>query len=174
VAWFCSAVDTDESSIEALVLHAASGLPFYPEEAANVFQVRRILEVQAVKLACENRTSEDIDNLRNILRVTKNLLDRNKSIQKEDEDFHMAIVAATKNGILVRIVKSFYELSKERRKVYFSDHERSKRAYEDHTGILEAIEARRASDAGKRMTQHLSQALATWQVLLSETIPPRV
>jgi DNA-binding FadR family transcriptional regulator len=166
--------NSDESSIEALVLHAASGLPFYPEEAANVFQVRRILEVQAVKLACENRTSEDIDNLRNILRVTKNLLDRNKSIQKEDEDFHMAIVAATKNGILVRIVKSFYELSKERRKVYFSDHERSKRAYEDHTGILEAIEARRASDAGKRMTQHLSQALATWQVLLSETIPPRV
>lgn len=165
--------NSDESSIEALVLHAASGLPFYPEEAANVFQVRRILEVQAVKLACENRTSEDIDNLRNILRVTKNLLDRNKSIQKEDEDFHMAIVAATKNGILVRIVKSFYELSKERRKVYFSDHERSKRAYEDHTGILEAIEARRASDAGKRMTQHLSQALATWQVLLSETIPPR-
>ncbi len=165
--------NSDESSIEALVLHAASGLPFYPEEAANVFQVRRILEVQAVKLACENRTSEDIDNLRNILRVTKNLLDRNKSIQKEDEDFHMAIVAATKNGILVRIVKSFYELSKERRKVYFSDHERSKRAYEDHTGILEAIEARRASDAGKRMTEHLSQALATWQVLLSETIPPR-
>jgi DNA-binding FadR family transcriptional regulator len=111
--------NSDESSIEALVLHAASGLPFYPEEAANVFQVRRILEVQAVKLACENRTSEDIDNLRNILRVTKNLLDRNKSIQKEDEDFHMAIVAATKNGILVRIVKSFYELRRSAERYIF-------------------------------------------------------
>lgn len=85
----------------------------------------------------------------------------------------MAIVAATKNGILVRIVKSFYELSKARREIYFSDYERSQRAYEDHAGILESIEARRTSDAGKRMTQHLSQALATWQVLLSETIPPK-
>lgn len=48
----------------------------------------------------------------------------------------MAIVSATKNRILVRIVKSFYELSRARREIYFSDHERSKRAYEDHTGIL--------------------------------------
>ena len=163
--------NSDESSIEALVLHAASGLPFSPEEATNVFEVRRILEVQAVKLACDNRTAENIENMRNILKETKKLLEKQKSIQKEDEEFHMAIVSATKNRILVRIVKSFYELSRARREIYFSDHERSKRAYEDHTGILESIEARRASDAGKRMTQHLSQALATWQILLSETSP---
>lgn len=165
--------NADESSIEALVLHAASGLPFRPEESANVFEVRRILEVQAVKLACGNRSSQDIENMHNILKETKKRLDQNKTIEKEDEKFHMAIVAATKNGVLVRIVKSFYELSKVRRHIYFSDHERSKRAYEDHAGILEAIEARRTTDAGKRMTQHLSQALATWQALLSETIPPK-
>lgn len=165
--------NTDDSSIEALVLHAVSGLPFAPEDAANVFEVRRILEVQAVKLACDNRTADDIENMRNILLRTKSHLDENISIEKEDEDFHLAIVAATKNGILVRTVKSFYELSKVRRQIYFSDNERGRRAYLDHGEILNAIEARRGGEAAKKMTQHLSQALAAWQFLLGESVPPR-
>lgn len=50
--------NSDESSIEALVLHAESGLPFQAEEIADVVEVRRILEVQAARLACTRRTPE--------------------------------------------------------------------------------------------------------------------
>ena len=158
----------DESSIEALVLYAASGLPFDPEETANVFEVRRILEVQAVRLASTRRTPDNISNLHAILVETKKNLAEQRSIETEDEAFHLAIVVATQNDILLRIVKSFYEMSRRRRRVYFADYERGRRAYEDHCEILDAIEGRRAGQAERKMNEHLSQALAAWQALLGE------
>lgn len=77
--------NSDESSIEALI-SCCVRVAVFPEEATNVFEVRRILEVQAVKLACDNRTAEDIENMRNILKETKNY-EKQKSIQKEDRNF---------------------------------------------------------------------------------------
>jgi DNA-binding FadR family transcriptional regulator len=73
---------SDDSSIEALVLHAASGLPFKPEETASVFEGRRILEVQAVRIACAQRTAEDIQDLRQILDATKKRLRKSRRLRR--------------------------------------------------------------------------------------------
>lgn len=163
----------DETSIEALVLQAQSGLPFQPEEIESVFEVRRILEVQAVRLACVRRTSEDIEALHEILIKTKKKIDKNNSIHAEDEDFHTRIISATKNEILLRIAKSLYAMSRERRRVYFSDPQTNERAYSDHVEILQAIEDRRVGQAERRMGDHLTQAAQTWRSLLSEAQSPR-
>ena len=166
--------NSDESSIEALVLHAESGLPFQANEIADVFEVRRILEVQAARLACTRRTPDNIRDLRAILTATEKRLAKKQTIELEDEAFHLAIFAATKNDILLRVVKSFYELSRQRRRVYFSDHSRGRRSYEDHCEILEAIEGRRVGQAEQKMNEHLSQTIETWQTLLGEPkIPVR-
>ncbi len=132
--------NSDESSIEALVLHAESGLPFQAEEIADVVEVRRILEVQAARLACTRRTPDNIRDLSKILSDTEKRLAKKQTIEVEDEAFHLAIFAATKYDILLRVVKSFYELSRQRRRLYFSDHSRGRRSYEDHCKILDAIE----------------------------------
>lgn len=160
--------NSHESSIEALVFHAESGLPFQPEEIANVFEVRQILEVQAVRLACTRRTADDIRALHAILADTKKRLSKKESIEREDEAFHVAIFAATKNDILLRVVKSFYELSRPRRRLYFSEHERGCRTYDEHCAILDAIENRRCGKAEQEMYKHLSQTVVSWQKLLGE------
>lgn len=160
--------NSDESSIEALVLHAESGLPFQPDEIADVFEVRRMLEVQAVRLACSRRTADNIRELRAILNETEKRLAKKQTIEREDEAFHLAIFAATKNDILLRVVKSFYEMSRQRRRVYFADHSRGRRSYEDHCKILDAIEERRLGQAEQNMSEHLSQTIETWQTLLGE------
>lgn len=160
--------NSDESSIEALVLHAESGLPFQPDEIADVFEVRRMLEVQAVRLACSRRTADNIRELRAILNETEKRLAKKQTIEREDEAFHLAIFAATKNDILLRVVKSFYEMSRQRRRVYFADHSRGWRSYEDHCKILDAIEERRLGQAEQNMSEHLSQTIETWQTLLGE------
>lgn len=166
--------NSDESSIEALVLHAESGLPFQANEIADVFEVRRMLEVQAARLACTRRTPDNIRDLRAILTATEKRLAKKQTIELEDEAFHLAIFAATKNDILLRVVKSFYELSRQRRRVYFSDHNRGRRSYEDHCEILESIEGRRVGQAEQKMNEHLSQTIETWQTLLGEPkIPVR-
>jgi len=159
--------NAEESSIEALVLRASSGLPFQPEETKDVFEVRRILELQSVRICCERRRDKDIDLLRAILHRTKIAIDSKKTIEADDEEFHLGIVAATQNTILLRTVKIFYELSKQRRIMYFSDYSRGTQAYHDHCKILEAIERGRADLAVGTMDRHLSRALATWQALLA-------
>jgi len=93
--------NSDESSIEALVLHAESGLPFQAEEIADVVEVRRILEVQAARLACTRRTPDNIRDLSKILSDTEKRLAKKQTIEVEDEAFHLAIFAATKNDILL-------------------------------------------------------------------------
>ncbi len=90
------------------------------------------------------------------------------SIEREDEAFHLAIFSATKNDILLRLARSFYEMSRPRRKVYFADHNRGRRSYEDHCTILEAIEERRVGQAEQQMNAHLSRTTDAWQTLLGE------
>ena len=160
--------NSDERSVEALVLHAESGLPFQAHEIDEAFEVRRILEVQAVRLACERRTAEDIRAFQAILKKTQERLDRNETIEDEDEAFHLAILMATKNDILLRVVKSFYEMSRQRRHAYFANQGRGLRSFKDHCKILEAIENRRVDQAEKSMSEHLSQATETWRDLLGE------
>lgn len=166
--------NSDESSIDALVLHAESGLPFEANEIADVFEVRQMLEVQAARLACTRRTPDNIRDLRAILSDTEKRLAKKQTIEREDEAFHLAIFAATKNDILLRLVKSFYELSRQRRRIYFADHDRGRRSYEDHCEILEAIEGRRVGQVEQKMNEHLSQTIEAWQTLLGEPkIPAR-
>jgi DNA-binding FadR family transcriptional regulator len=163
--------NSDESSIEALVLRASSGLPFQPGETADVFEVRSILELQGVRLSCERRREQDIDKLKEILFNTKLAIDSKRPIEAEDEAFHLGIVSATQNTTLLRTVKLFYEFSRQRRIIYFSDYARGAQAYEDHCEILEAIESRQTGLAVGMMDRHLARALATWQTLLATPEP---
>lgn len=164
--------NSDERSIEALVLHAESGLPFQAHEIDDAFELRRILEVQAVRLACDRRTSDDVRELHAILQKTRERLDRDETIEDEDEAFHLMVLMATKNDILLRVAKSFYEMSRPRRHVYFANQGRGHRSFEDHCKILEAIENRRVDQAEQRMTEHLSQTTESWHELLGEPQTP--
>ncbi|BEV44900.1 FadR/GntR family transcriptional regulator [Afipia carboxidovorans] len=159
----------DQSSIEALVLHADSGLSLTREEVAKALEVRRILEVEAVRLACSRRTAADLKNLREILDETAARVAKRQSIENEDQAFHLGIVVATRNDVLVRVVNAFYEMSKQRRQLYFSDADRCELSYREHCRIVDAVEAREPDAAAQRMSEHLSQTAGSWASLLSDT-----
>ena len=82
--------------------------------------------------------------------------------------FHFLHIVVN-NDILLRVARSFYELSRHRRKVYFADQNRGRQSYEDHCTILEAIEERRVGLAEQQMNAHLSRTVEAWQSLLGET-----
>lgn len=155
-----------ERSIEALIWQVESGIPFPADEIANVFEVRRMLEIQAVRLACARRTPDDIAFINDVLFEKKVRVDKNLTIEAEDERFHLAIFAATKNDVLLRLVQAFYEMSRPRRKIYFSDPSRGLQSYGDHRAIFNAIESMQSDEAEHCMGQHLSQAIEVWQMLL--------
>ncbi|MDD9739808.1 FadR/GntR family transcriptional regulator [Marinovum sp. SP66] len=156
-----------ESSFEALVLHAESGLPLQPKEVADALETRLVLEVQAVEFACMRRTDEDIVKLEGNLEKTRARLDKSDSIEVEDREFHQLIVASTGNHVLVRLVNSFFEMSHLRRKLFFADQAHCRRSYEEHRSIFEAIQAHDSATASEAIHAHLSQTMKSWEELLT-------
>lgn len=159
--------DTEvEGSFEALVLQAHLGLPIKTSEVVQALELRRIMEVQAVRLACERATAKDLRFIRSILEGADKRMAGGESIEIEDKNFHLAIVAATKNDVFLRVVNAFYEVSQPRRKMYFLNIERSMFSNREHYSIYEALEKADADAAAQAMDNHLLSAAAHWKELL--------
>ena len=146
-------------SFESMVLRGDLGLPLDPTTVIQSLEVRNLLELRAVDLACERRTPEHLARLETILARTRERLREKRSIIDLDEAFHLAVVAATGNPVFVQIVQAFYRLSKLRREVYFSDLGRCRRSHRQHAAILRAITARDRTAACKAMHAHIHEGL---------------
>ncbi|UOK71875.1 FadR/GntR family transcriptional regulator [Ancylobacter polymorphus] len=160
--------DTEvEGSFEALVLQAHLGLPIKTSEIVQALELRRIMEVQATRLACERATAKDLRAIRAILEEADKRIAEGKTIEAEDQSFHLAIVAATKNDVFLRVVNAFYEVSRPRRKVNFQNVEKSALSSRDHYKVYEALEKGDADAAAEAMERHLLSAAAHWKELLA-------
>ncbi len=157
-----------ESSLDLLVLQADLGLPGTADDIFHAMEVRSLLEVQAIRLACRHRSDSDLEKMRQILQLAEGRDSKGQSINQEDEAFHMAIAAATKNSILRRIIAVFYLMSRSRRMVYFSDRERNHRSQLHHQEMYDAIQAKDAMKAATLMKQHLKDGAKVWETIFSE------
>lgn len=146
-------------SFESVVLRNDLGLPLDRDTIVNSLEVRRILEVQAIDLACQRHSVADADRLKSIVEETRARLREGQTIMDLDEAFHLAIVAATQNPVLLQIVHSFYRLSKLRREIYFSDLVRCRRSCREHAIILDALLARDCARACRMMQKHIEEGM---------------
>lgn len=152
-----------ESSVDLLVLQADLGLPGNVDDIAQAMEVRSILELHAIRLACRHRDDADLEKLRQILDLAERRAAEGQSINELDEAFHMAVAAASKNSVLGRILKVFYLMSRSRRMVYFADKERGRRSHLHHRQMYDAIEAKNAAQAVAVMKQHLKEGAKVWE-----------
>ncbi len=110
-----------ERSIEAMVLFAETNTPLSADEVVQSVELRSVLESEAMRLACLRRTQVDLDSLQQILRDSAAAIARGESFAELDAQFHKAIVAATKNDVLLRFINVFYRMSRKRREIYFDE-----------------------------------------------------
>jgi DNA-binding FadR family transcriptional regulator len=108
-----------ERSIEAMVLFAETNTPLSAAEVAQSVELRSVLENEAMRLACLRRTQSDLKDLQQILRDSAAAITRGETLAELDAQFHKAIVAATKNDVLLRFINVFYRMSRKRREIYF-------------------------------------------------------
>ena len=146
---------TAERSVEAMVLFAETDTPLSPDEVAQSVELRRILEIKAIALACERRTQADLDRMKAILDESERLVAAGESLAQADSDFHKAIVAATHNQVLLQFVNVFYLMSRKRREVYFSRSEQNKRSLAQHLQLYKAIVNRDADKGERLLGKHL-------------------
>lgn len=157
-------------SLEALVLCADFGLPLSEAQVRNAVEMRRILELQAVRLACERRDEDDLARMSNLLQQSEEALAEGRSMAAQDAQFHLAIVAATQNDTFSRVVNSFFLMSRARREVYFQDAGQGRRSHAQHRALFQAIERQDAKAAVSLLEKHLQGVEAFWLSTLTEPV----
>lgn len=153
-------------SLDALVLQADLGVPLTRAEVDELVELRRMMELQGTALASERRTAADLVRLEATLATGAAAVDRGEAYAAHDADFHLAVAEATGNRIFLRVVNSFYLLSRERRRRYFADGSRAAGSQAQHAEMLEAIRDRDAPRATAIMSRHLQGVESYWLELL--------
>ncbi len=128
-----------------------------PNELYELNQARMILEVGAVKLACDNRTNSDITRMKEIHNRMETEIADGCSVVDTSMDFHMAIMRATKNKILFSFMMLFRDLLRESREISLSRPERLAEALGEHEAILQAVIDRDSDLAASLMEAHIGR-----------------
>jgi len=124
-------------------------------------ETRVILETAAAKLAAENRTDEDIAEIKKAINAYEKKIRENKSAVEEDLMFHLKIAEASKNSVLKSlmliitpdIVHNFIEYK-------VCDENTEFKALNEHKKILDHIIKRNGEAASEAMKEHLKDVQA--------------
>ncbi len=157
---------TRQASVEALALFAKAGLPLDPVRIYEMVELRKIHEIKAAELACSRATEENFERLREILAESEAKVARGEPLHKEDKDFHLEIVRATKNAIFHQVCSVYYVMGESRLPIYFSDPERGRRSHAEHLQIYDALLRRDGNLAQALMSAHLQGAQSYWKGLI--------
>lgn len=143
-----------QSSMGALPITTA--LLMKREDIKELFEVRKILEVGAVRLAAIHHSDQDI------IRIEKSLHDMTRSgslDEKNDFDFHFSIVLASQNKVLKNLLTSISDIMIETiydaQKIILASNNNELKLIKEHELIYKAIKSRQPDQAEKHMLAHL-------------------
>lgn len=158
-----------QGSIEAMVLQAELGVPLTEAEVREVVELRRIMEMQAVRLAAGRRSEADLRRIDAALAEGARCVAAGANLADADAAFHLALVEATGNRVFLRVVNAFYLMSRARRRAYFADGTRAASSHAQHGAMRDAVAARDADAAEAAMGGHLRGVESYWMELLQRS-----
>ena len=158
----------EDGGLDALVLQADLGLTFDPGVTRDVTEARIICEEQALRLACQRRTEADLARLRQSLAAYATLIDAGGNPADADVEFHLALVAASQNRILVRTLTPLMLMSTRWRRRYFESDTIRRRSHDDHHAFVAAVEARDQVAAAALVRRHVETAAADVRALAEQ------
>jgi GntR family transcriptional regulator, transcriptional repressor for pyruvate dehydrogenase complex len=130
------------------------------ERLTDIFEVRKSLEGTVAILAAERHTDEDLEVIKNKLKLMEDNLEDEVEYTKKELEFHRALIEASKNLIIADMMERLYGLLKETR-TQFSTLFRNTMVlrtqdYLKHQDIFTHIAASNSEKAAQAMTEHLS------------------
>jgi DNA-binding GntR family transcriptional regulator len=145
-----------------------------PEDLADVYELRALLEGWALELAAQRISAQDMARMRVLLPAT--VVDsRPESAQdawEASREFHMLAIAASGRRHLARVLAQLLDLTNPY--VLLSESSEQERLssavdeLKDHTAIVEALEARDGRLARQRIVHHLEKTLTELRALLHD------
>ncbi len=158
-------VTRGSASLEQLALRAEAGSAIDIEEIRQAIEVRRIIEIAAIRLACERIERKNLDRMESILEESERKLGLAIPIAEEDEIFHMEVIRAAGNDVLVQTARPFYAMTRARRRLYFAKPQRCKASHAEHLELFAALQHHDVSRAAALLSGHLDGAASYWATL---------
>ncbi|HEX4326385.1 MAG TPA: GntR family transcriptional regulator [Burkholderiales bacterium] len=135
--------------------------PFDFQQFEDLYDVRVILELAAVKRLCEMDQRLALEDLKSAWLVSKSeRLTDGRGVAALDEQFHDALVAATGNQEMARIHHDLTERIRIIRRLDFTQDARIDATYNEHARILKAILLRKADEAQMLLKSHIDASKA--------------
>lgn len=121
----------------------------------HVAEARMAIEVAAAEYAARRRDQRDLEEMESAARAMDAELDAGGSGVEEDVMFHISLLAAAKNTVLLQLGEELGALSHRIRRRALEDPSRARPANMEHWEVLEGIRNRDAVRASKAMRDHL-------------------
>lgn len=132
----------------------------------ELLEVRKSLEVGAASLAAERRDPQHLLRMQELLSVMETSLSGNETSigERADADFHMEIIAASGNSLMLRLMESLSHLfagsiSQTRELWFYRENATASRLLQEHRMIYEAIERRDRQSAEDLVSMHLTKVI---------------
>lgn len=130
-----------------------------PRIALELYQLRSVLEVSAIRMACEQATEEELDELTEFLALSRKDLDQ-KSIGEMidlDEEFHYRLMSLSRNSEMARVLRNVNDRIRFFRCVYLEENRKLSPRIDEHFHILDALKARNADLAAMHVQNHIAK-----------------
>lgn len=138
--------------------------PFDFHHFEELYDVRIVLELAAVKRLCDRSAGEPPEPLEELQRIwmvqPEQRLDDGREVSRLDERFHCQLVEATGNREMARLHGEVSEKIRIIRRLDFTKTPRVEATYDEHARILGAILSRRCEEAQLLLKTHIEVSKA--------------
>ncbi len=136
------------------------------ETIKDLYELRTVLEMHAIELACQRISLEEIITLKRTKAQAMELLNA-KEIKKEDllnhflelnTEFHDTIYQSTGSHFLINIINKLRGIMMAMRSVSLQAEQGPNNAWEDHCKLIQHLENRDAAAARELIQKHIQNA----------------
>lgn len=144
----------------------AKGVLNTEEEVNDLCEARLLIETELAGLCAQRATAQDFRILDKIVRDMKNAVDEGgEGFSELDLSFHMAIAAASGNGVLMELLKHIREGLQELIAKSLLLPAGAELAHKQHRALLDVLKLRNPAKARTAMRSHLRAFQRGYKVL---------
>ncbi|SDZ54576.1 GntR family transcriptional regulator, transcriptional repressor for pyruvate dehydrogenase complex [Evansella caseinilytica] len=129
-----------------------------PKAGQDIMEARKIIEVEAVRLASRRITGEQLTSLKHLLEQSYNRWLEGVLPVEEDYLFHKTLVESSHNRVMLCIWQPLVEYSKAALEKSLSRQGRPDHSIREHERIVQALEENAEEKAVKALRNHLENS----------------
>lgn len=146
------------------------------QQVKDLYEARRIFEVQVVRLAAERRTKADIPELEALFHQTSEAIRTGENPHQADIDFHIGLAHFTDNRFFTELMSILISGLLEAFSILWSMPDKAsrdkliERIEREHQAIISAIIEQDGEKAAQIVTEHIHFSIKTVEIL-NQTLP---